>query len=563
MNEIDPISRDVFQHQLVGIADEMSTALRRAAYSSIIWDMWDYSCALFAPDGDMIAQADTIPAQLGIMSTAIRYMFREFPLDVWKPGDILVCNDPYRGCTHTMDICLFSPVFHDGVVVAITSTIAHHMDIGGRLPGSGGPDNEEVFAEGLILPPLKLVEAGVPNDTAFRIMRANVRLPDYVEGDLRAQIAGCRTGERRVAMLAERYGHESFASMAWACLDYAETYTRRAFTALADGTSEAEILVEDDVSTLEPFRLHARVTVKGDEIEVDVTASDDQRPFSLNNPECSTLSMAHYAVKCVTTPELSQNEGCVRPITVKMRKGSILDPHPPAAVATRHHTQQALAEVVLKAFAPLCPAMSSAGSQVSFSSFVLGGHDDRAQARVDGEQPYYVVSDIVGGGMGGSHVCDGLTAVDTHGGNCSIISAEVLETISPLRVLRTELVSDSGGEGRHRGGLGILRDFEMLAERGVLTADSQQQRDETAPWGFDGGGPGGKASFVLNPGTEQEETMLARFTARPLRRGEVLRVVGSGGGGWGDPAQRDPELDRHDREQGYVTLATDPSPVVS
>ena len=553
MTPVDPVSRDVFQSQVHGIADEMSVALRRAAFSSIIWDMWDYSCGLFLPSGDMLAQADTIPAQLGIMSTAIRYMFREFPLHTWQPGDVLVCNDPYKGCTHTMDICLFSPVFHNGEVVAITSTIAHHMDIGGRLPGSGGPDNEEVFAEGIILPPLKLIEAGAPNDTAFRIIRANVRLPEHVEGDLRAQVAGCRTGERRLRALAQRYGNEGFAAHGAACLDYAETYARRAIAAMPDGTSEAEILVEDDVSTLDPFRLHAKVTVKGDEIEVDVSGSDDQRPFSLNNPECSTLSMAHYAVKCVTSPELIQNEGCVRPIHVKMRKGSILDPKRPAAVATRHHTQQALADVILKALAPLRPDYAAAGCQVSFSAFVLGGFDDRPETADDGEQPYYVVSDIVGGGMGGGPHEDGLTAVDTHGGNCSIVSAEVLETIGPLRVLRTKLVPDSGGIGEHRGGLGILRDFEMLAERGVLTCDSQQQRDDTCPWGFAGGGPGGKAAFILEPGTQAEEKLLARITAMPMTRGQVLRVVGSGGGGWGDPANRDPALIARDLTEGYVT----------
>jgi len=553
MTAVDPIGRDVFQTQVCGIAEEMSVALRRAAFSSIIWDMWDYSCGLFLPSGDMLAQADTIPAQLGIMSTAIRYMFHEFPIETWRPDDILVCNDPYRGCTHTMDICLFSPVFHDGEIVAITSTIAHHMDIGGRLPGSGGPDNEEVFAEGIILPPLKLIDAGVANDTAFRIIRANVRLPDHVIGDLRAQIAGCRTGERRLEALARRYGNAAFAAHAAACLDYAETYARRAIAAMPEGTSEAEVLVEDDVTTLEPFRLHAKVTVSGDEIEVDVSGSDDQRPFSLNNPECSTISMAHYAVKCVTSPELVQNEGCVRPVRVKMRKGSILDPVRPAAVATRHHTQQALADVILKALAPLRPEASAAGCQVSFSAFVIGGFDDRPEAANDGEKPYYVVSDIVGGGMGGGPFADGLTAVDTHGGNCSIVSAEVLETIGPMRVLRTELVPNSGGVGEHRGGLGILRDFEMLGERGVLTCDSQQQRDDTCPWGFAGGGPGGKAAFVLNPGTPAEEKLLARVTARTLRRGEVLRVVGSGGGGWGDPAARDADLVARDIAEGYVT----------
>jgi N-methylhydantoinase B len=552
MIAIDPIARDVFQTQVHGIAEEMCVALRRAAYSSIIWDMYDFSCGLFTPAGEMLAQGDTIPAQLGIMSTAIRHMFQDFPLETWRAGDVLVCNDPYRGCTHTMDICLFSPVMVDGRVVAITSTIAHHLDIGGRLPGSGGSENEEVFAEGIILPPLKLIEAGEPNDTAFRIIRANVRLPEHVFGDLRAQIAGCRTGERRLEDLARHYGPNAFAAHGAACLDYAETYTRRAIAAMPDGTSEASILVEDDVSSMAPFRLHAKVTVAGDAIEVDVSGSDDQRPFALNNPECSTLSMAHYAVKCVTAPDLLQNEGCVRPITVKMRKGSVLDPIRPAAVASRHHTQQALADVVLKALAPLRPELASAGCQVAFSAFIAGGIDDRPGAMVDGIKPYFVVADIVGGGMGGSAKADGLTAVDTHGGNCAIISAEVLETISPLRVLRTELVVNSGGAGKHRGGLGILRDFEMLSERTVLTGNSQQQRDETAPWGFDGGGPGGKAAFVLNPDTERERVLLSRISGLKLGRGDILRVVGSGGGGWGDPAARDPALIRRDVEEGYV-----------
>ena len=199
---IDPITRDVFQQQLVGIAEEMSMALRRAAFSSIIWDMYDYSCGLFTPDGEMMAQAETIPAQLGIMSTALSHMTKAVPLETWKPGDVLVCNDPFRGCTHTMDIVLFSPVFFDGKIVAVTSTIAHHIDIGGKIPGTEAADNIEIFAEGLILPPLKLLEEGRPNQAIFDIVAANVRDPHSCQGDLRAQIAGCRTGERRIAELS-------------------------------------------------------------------------------------------------------------------------------------------------------------------------------------------------------------------------------------------------------------------------------------------------------------------------------------------------------------------------
>ncbi|MGH6631344.1 MAG: hydantoinase B/oxoprolinase family protein, partial [Burkholderiales bacterium] len=216
---IDPISRDVFQRQLVGIAEEMSMALRRAAFSSIIWDMYDYSCGLFTPAGEMMAQAETIPAQLGIMSTALSHITKAVPLETWKAGDVLVCNDPFRGCTHTMDIVLFSPVFVDGELVAITSTIAHHIDIGGKIPGTEAADNLEVFAEGLILPPLKLLDEGRPNQAIFDIIAANVRDPAACQGDLRAQIAGCRTGERRLAELYKRTGVARSKALVAACLD--------------------------------------------------------------------------------------------------------------------------------------------------------------------------------------------------------------------------------------------------------------------------------------------------------------------------------------------------------
>ena len=328
MSDIDPISRDVFQHQVHGIAEEMSMALRRAAFSSIIWDMYDYSCGLFSPEGEMLSQAETIPAQLGIMSTAIRYMFAKIPRDQWKPGDIIVCNDPYQGCTHTPDVCLFSPVFHDGELIALTSTIAHHVDIGGKVPGSEGPDNMEVFAEGLILPPLKLIEEGRPNQAIFDILAANVRDPRGSAGDLRAQIAGCRTGERRLAELAGRYGNARFREMCNACLAYNETYMRRAIAALGDGRWEAEVFMEDDVTSKEPMRLHAVVTVAGEEITIDVSGSEPQRANGMNCPEASTLSMIHYAVKCVLAPDLPQNQGCDRPVHVVTKKGTLLDPIP-------------------------------------------------------------------------------------------------------------------------------------------------------------------------------------------------------------------------------------------
>ena len=549
----DPISRDVFQHQAHSIAEEMSMALRRAAFSSIIWDMYDYACGLFTPTGAMIDQAETISAQLGIMSTAIQYMFERIPLDQWQPGDVIVCNDPYRGCTHTMDICLFSPVFNGGEVVAITSTIAHHIDIGGKVPGTEAADNIEVFAEGLILPPLKLVEAGAPNQAVFDIVAANVRDPAACQGDLRAQIAGCRTGERRIAELAAQYGNKRFSQLVDDCIDYAESYMRRSIEALPDGAWEGEVLIEDDVTTEDPIRLHARVTIAGDTLVVDLSGSSDQRANALNCPKASTFSMVHYAVKCIVAPDLVQNQGVVRPITIHTREGSILDPRRPAAVSVRHLTQQALADAVLRAMAPIDPTAAAAGCQISFPTFVAGGFDDRARHSNGGESaPYYVISDIIGGGMGGSAHADGLNAVDTHGGNCAILSAEVLETIAPFRVRRTALVGGSGGAGRHRGGLGILRDYELLAGESIVSGYVQQTRDSTAPWGFDGGGPGGTASLVLNPDSSQEEVLPSKLVARIFKKGDVFRIVAAGGGGWGAPQERDPDDIDEDSREGYA-----------
>lgn len=207
----DTIDRDIFQYQIVGVAEEMSRALRRSAYSPVIWDMYDYACALFSTQGDMLAQSRTIPAQLGTMGTALNHMIGVIPLEEWRPGDVLVCNDPYRGCTHTMDITLFSPIFSGGELIAISSTIAHHIDIGGAVPCSTSVDLGEVFGEGLIFPPMKLVDAGKPNQTAFDFVSSNVRDPRACLGDLRAQIAGCTTAERRVAELTEHYGNEDSA----------------------------------------------------------------------------------------------------------------------------------------------------------------------------------------------------------------------------------------------------------------------------------------------------------------------------------------------------------------
>lgn len=535
MMSVDPISRDVFQHEVVSVAEEMSMALRRSAFSAIIWDMIDYACGLLDPQGNTIAQAPTIPAQLGIMPTAFRHMIEAIPLAEWHEGDVIICNDPYLGCTHTPDLVLFSPVYVDGALIAITSTVAHHIDVGGRVPGSESATAREIFEEGLRIPPLKLFDRGVPNDTFFKIFARNVRDPKASTGDINAQVAACRTGERRLQELVRKYGPGGFAAHVAAVFDYSETYLRDALGQIALRESAASILTEDDASGDDPMRLSVTIRVDDGQLIIDFSGTSEQRPNGLNNPVASTISMVHYAVKVVFTPDLPQNEGCNRPVRIIVPEGTILNPREPAAVSVRHLTQQAVADVVLKALAPMAPLASTAGCQIAFPTFVIGGFDHRNHSvqRNGGTAPYFVVTDIIGGGMGGSAGQDGISGVDTHGGNCAILSAEVLETTGPVRVVSTRLVEGSGGEGIHRGGLAVEREYEMLSPGLVVSGYTQQTRPETAPWGLEGGEPGGLAAVHLVRRNGSEETLKSKFVAVPLEQGERLRLRASGGAGWG------------------------------
>jgi len=552
MSNRSQIDRDVFQHQLAGIAEEMSAALRRAAFSPIIWDMYDYSCALFSKQGEMIAQAETIPAQIGVMSTALRHIFAEIPLPSWEPGDVVICNDPYRGCTHTPDMVLFSPVFRDDTIIGFTSTIAHHVDIGGRLPSTTAPDNIEVFAEGLIFPPLKLVDCGKINDTVLRMIGANVRNPRACIGDLHAQIAGCLTGEQRLGALVDKYGTTRFAELTAECLDYGERYVRRSLALLPSGQHRAEVFIEDGIASADPMRIAVTVTIADDELTIDFTGTSPQRHNALNCPFASTISMSLYAVRCIVARDIAQNDGCARPVKVIAPSGSLLNPVRPAAVGIRHYTQQAVADAVLKALVEVAPDYSAAGCHISFPSFRAGGVDDRAEAQRRHSRPYFIIHDIIGGGMGAHRRGDGRNAVDTHGGNCALLSAEITEMVSPVRVLRSELISGSGGAGMHRGGLAMRREYEILSERAVVSVYHQQCDETTAPWSVEGGGLGRAARAVLNPGRQGEYALGSKAIGLALTRGDVVRLESAGGGGWGDPAKRTSDNVARDSHEGYV-----------
>ena len=550
------IDRDVFQYQLISIAEEMSASLRRSAFSPIIWDMLDYSCALLSPEGELLAQAETIPAQLGVLSYAFQGITREIPLNTWRPGDVLICNDPYRGCTHTPDIVLMSPVFHEGSIVAVTATVAHHVDIGGKLPSTTAPDNLEVFAEGLLFTPMHLVREGVQNDTVFRFISGNVRNPRACSGDLIAQISGCRTGEKRLGALVSRYGAERFIYLMHEILDYGERFMRNAILRIPDGTYTADILIEDDVSSTTPIRIRVAIRVQGETIEVDYSGSDAQRRNALNCPLASTHSMTLYAMRCITGMDTPANGGSNRPVIINVPEGSFLNPWRPAAVGNRHFAQQAVAEVVLKAMNSVLPENTAAGCHISFPTFRAGGVDARDIAlTTEGRPRYFIIHDIIGGGMGAHADGDGLSAVDTHGGNCGVFSAEILESISPIRVRRSELVTGSGGQGQLRGGLAMRREYELLCDDLIVSVFFQQGSPETAPWGAHGGENGQPAMASLRTSDGQEKRLSTKEIALPVKSGDIIRLQSAGGGGWGPVSLRSQELRQWDALNGYVEVS--------
>lgn len=526
---LSPIDREVFQHEIASIAEEMSIALRRAAYSPIIWDMIDYACGLLDAEGNLIAQAPTIPAQLGIMSTAFRHIAGVIPTTDWRAGDIINCNDPYAGCSHTPDIVLFSPILIEGRLIAVTSTVAHHIDIGGPVPGTENATALEVFGEGLIIPPLKLYDRGRPDRNLLAFIARNLRDPAATTGDLNAQIAACRTGERRIAELVGKYGTAGFQARKAAVLDHSHTFIRAALAPYRGTSARAEILIEDDAASALPMRLAVRVSIGDGTFTADFTGTEDQRPNGLNCPVASTISMAHCAVQAVFAPNQLLNDGFNRAVTLTLPEDSLINPRAPAAVSCRHLTEQAVADVVLKALAQIAPELSTAGSQISFPTFGLGGFDRRHS----GQPCYFVTGDILGGGMGASRTLPGASGVDCHGSNCALISAEIMEMTGPVRVAVTRLVPGSGGAGAQPGGLVIERAYEALDDDLTASGYLQQMGPDTVPWGMEGGSPGSPAGVWIARVNGSVEPLAGKYIGVRLNRGDRLFLRSAGGAGWG------------------------------
>jgi N-methylhydantoinase B len=541
MSAEDPVTLEVVGNYLVAAVREMGTTLMRTAYSTLIREEMDCSTALFDPVGQLIAQADHVPSHQGTLSLAAKALLATLPLD---PGDVVIFNHPYRGGTHHPDIMIFKPVFHQETLVGLAGSLGHHLDVGGRAAGSISTDARDVFEEGLMIPPLKLYRRGVFVEDIFAMIGSNIREPQKTLGDLRAQVAAVTVGERRFLELAGRHGPKRLAEIIAAILDRSEALMREDLRAYPSGRYAAEGFLDSDGISDTPVRIAVTVTLADGDVTVDFAGSSAEVRGPFNCALSSAYASVYCAVRYMASPHILQNEGCYRPIRVVLPEGSIVRPRPPAPLSGRFHTLERIANTIVMAFNQARGARAVGSTHAHLSSFSVSGRHP------EGERPF-VFFEILGGGWGGTETGDGLDATFGLMANCLDVPIEALELEYPLRVERYELRTDSGGPGRHRGGLGLRRDVRYLHGQGYFTNRSDAQK--SPPPGVLEGGAGWPSRHRLARAAGDTVELPSKVTNLGIGAGDLVTLETAGGGGWGPPTARDPVLVLGDVLDGKVS----------
>lgn len=542
MSRPDPITLGVVWGALQSIAVEVGTTIHRTAYSAQAREGQDFSVAIFDRIGRMTAQGPYSPGHMGAMNFAVLNMLEAFPAESVMPGDVMLLNDPALGSGHLPDFFVTQPVFHDDGLVGFIVNIVHHTDVGGSRPGSQAVEGVfDYHQEGLLIPPTKIVEAGAPNDSVLELIAANSRTPDNIRGDLAAQRNALGVGAARLAELVERHGKDVYESSIEVILDETEATMGRAIAAIPDGRYEFTDHLDDYGPGTDPLTVRVAVTVEGDSMTVDFDGSSPQTESGLNAYLNYTRSYSYAAVKCLTDPFGPMNGGSLRPISITAPEGSFLNPRRPAGGGPRAIICYRVFEAVLGALAPALPDRVAAASS-HFSNPTWGGFDPARGRR-------FVAYELVLGGTGARAGQDGCEAMSS-AFNASNIPVEALEVVQPIVVERFELIPDSGGPGRFRGGCGIRRDMRILGDDVKFTNLSERQR--FAPFGLFGGEDGSLGATVINPGLPSERKAGGKASL-DLEYGDVISFRLAGGGGYGDPRLRDPEAVARDVRLGLVS----------
>ena len=522
--KIGPVDLSVFSAATHSIAEEMGAALRRTALSPNIKERRDYSCAVFDGQGRVIAMGDHMPVHLGSMPMSVEAAIAAID---FAPGDLAILNDPYAGGTHLPDITLVLPVFLPGAMrpAFYVSNRAHHADVGGKFAGSMGPATT-IDDEGIRIPPTLLARGGKVERTVLDWILRSVRTPEEREGDLAAQMGACRVGERRMLELAARHGMETMNALAEELLDYSDRLVRAELRALPAGEWSAEDWMDSDGVTEEPLRIAVRLRIdpEAGALDVDFAGSSAQVAGSVNAVRAITLSACFYVLRCLLRDDAPATAGILRPLTLHTPRGSIVDAEPPAAVAGGNvETSQRIVDVLLRALGAAEPARVPAASAGTMSNLAMGGVDLRS-----GEAFTYY--ETTAGGMGGRRGLDGISGVQTHMTNSLNTPVEALEYAYPLRVRRYGYRRGSGGDGKFRGGDGLIREVELLAEAEMtLLAERRRFR----PYGLAGGEDGAAGAAWLTRAENGETIELPGKCSVQLKKGDVLRIETPGGGGWG------------------------------
>ncbi len=526
---VDPITFAVIKSGLDSIADDMAYTVVRIARSEIVKDVMDFSAAICAADGQMVAQAKTIAQHLGAIPEAMESVLSFYGDDL-NEGDVVIMNDPYHGGMHLPDIFMFMPIFEGGKRRAFAVVICHHTDVGGRVPGSNASDSTEIYQEGLRIPPLKLYERGVLNRTLERLIKINVRVPDRVWGDLSAQFAAAQVGKRGLEKLMQRYGADEVGDYMTELLDYAERMTREEIRTWPKGTWHFTDHIDDDGFSDDPIPIKVAITVRDDgTLFVDYTGSSPQVRGALNSTLSFTHSLTYLSVRCVLAKDLPNNVGMFRCVEVKVPEASVLNPVMPGPCAARALTGYRVFDTMLGALAQIVPDKVPAAGEGGNSVICISGLRPN-------RQPFIIV-DMICGAWGGRPNKDGLEAVTNASQNLSNMPVEVMEAEHPVRIEDYAFVQDSCGAGRYRGGVGIRRSYRILASEALL--QMRTDRVKFLPYGLAGGEPGGPSrNFMIEGGVQR--ALPGKITTR-VASDTVIIHEQAGAGGFGDALERDPQ----------------------